>query len=56
MKMKQARTGKNRVDIFGERLRSREKQLSPRLLAVARYIDQQRGNGAGKHRDGDSTG
>lgn len=40
--MTQFRPGRSRVDILGERLRSREKQLSPRLLAVARYIDQQR--------------
>lgn len=40
--MKQTRQAKNRVDVVAERLRAREKQLSPRLLAVARYIDQQR--------------
>ena len=40
--MKQSRPVKNRVDVVAERLRAREKQLSPRLLAVARYIDQQR--------------
>ncbi|MCW0939201.1 MurR/RpiR family transcriptional regulator [Pantoea sp. RG18] len=40
--MKQNRPVKNRVDVVAERLRAREKQLSPRLLAVARYIDQQR--------------
>lgn len=40
--MKSIRTVKNRTDVLAERLRAREKQLSPRLLAVARYLDQQR--------------
>lgn len=40
--MKQNRAVKSRVDVLAERLRAREKQLSPRLLAVARYLDQQR--------------
>ncbi|MGK3142140.1 MurR/RpiR family transcriptional regulator [Pantoea sp. C2G6] len=40
--MKQTRPARSRVDVVAERLRAREKQLSPRLLAVARYIDQQR--------------
>jgi len=40
--MKAIRTVKNRTDVLAERLRAREKQLSPRLLAVARYLDQQR--------------
>lgn len=40
--MKSIRTAKNRTDVLAERLRAREKQLSPRLLAVARYLDQQR--------------
>ncbi len=39
--MKSIRTVKNRTDVLAERLRAREKQLSPRLLAVARYLDQQ---------------
>lgn len=33
---------KSRVDIVGERIRSREHQLSPRLLAVAHYINSNR--------------
>ena len=40
--MKAIRTVKNRTDVLAERLRAREKQLSQRLLAVARYLDQQR--------------
>ncbi|MEB7538468.1 MurR/RpiR family transcriptional regulator [Pantoea anthophila] len=40
--MKSIRTVKNRTDVLAERLRAREKQLSPRLLSVARYLDQQR--------------
>ena len=33
---------KRRVDLFGERLRSRAPQLSPRLLAVVHWIDDNR--------------
>lgn len=37
-----ARKEKRRVDLFGERLRSRTTQLSPRLLAVVNWIDDNR--------------
>ena len=33
---------KGRVDLFGERFRARAHQLSPRLLAVASYINDNR--------------
>ncbi len=33
---------RSRTDILGERLRSREQQLSPRLLAVAHYLHTNR--------------
>ena len=36
------RKEKKRVDLFGERLRNRAAQLSPRLLAVAHWIDDNR--------------
>ncbi|MGZ0748800.1 MurR/RpiR family transcriptional regulator [Kluyvera sichuanensis] len=36
------RKEKRRVDLFGERLRSRTPQLSPRLLTVAHWIDDNR--------------
>ncbi|MER2890996.1 MurR/RpiR family transcriptional regulator, partial [Escherichia coli] len=31
-----------KVDVFGDRLRSRAHQLTPRLLLVARYINENR--------------
>ncbi len=34
--------GKARVDVYGDRFRSRGQQLSPRLLQVARYINDNR--------------
>ena len=37
-----ARHEKRRVDLFGERLRSRTPQLSPRLLTVVNWIDDNR--------------
>jgi hypothetical protein len=33
---------KGRVDLFGERFRARAHQLSPRLLAVVSYINENR--------------
>ncbi|MGX9741830.1 MurR/RpiR family transcriptional regulator [Pseudocitrobacter corydidari] len=36
------RKDKRRVDLFGERLRHRSAQLSPRLLAVVQWIDDNR--------------
>jgi Transcriptional regulators len=36
------RKDKRRVDLFGERLRHRSAQLSPRLLAVVQWIDDHR--------------
>jgi DNA-binding MurR/RpiR family transcriptional regulator len=34
--------GRGKVDLFGERLRARAHQLSPRLLAVANYLNENR--------------
>ena len=40
--MLSTRTSKNRVDVYGERFRVRAPSLSPRLQAVARYINDNR--------------
>lgn len=34
------RKDKARVDVYGDRFRSRGHQLTPRLLQVARYINE----------------
>lgn len=42
MKPAASRKEKRRVDLFGERMKSRSGQLSPRLLAVVNWIDDNR--------------
>ena len=37
-----AKKAKNRIDVYGDRFRARAHLLSPRMQAVARYINENR--------------